>query len=288
MKHSFDITVIVTRYGEPDSLVKQCLESLRAQKETRILVLFLDQKVSDDIKIFCEQTWTDKITLRYVNIPAKSLSYARNFGVEHAESNFAAFCDADCILAENWTKEIIETFRKTGAALVGTKIIPVWQSRTSWYHRSRIIQEFYSLIDLSDIRIEANKAVGASFAIDRNKVGARIIFDEKLDRQKGSLLSGGDTEYCKNVKDAGGKIVYTPHTFARHVVSPERINFGWIVKRAYYGGFSRALRKGKIEPFTSQRRLIDYLAVATILPSYIYGYARGKASQMSGKASVSL
>lgn len=276
MNDEFEMTVAVTRYGETDDLVKLCLDSLSKQIDCRVQVLFLDQKDSDEIRKYCRAHSSASVSIEYLNIPARSLSYARNFGREKAASRLIAFCDADCILAENWAKVITETFQRTGAAIVGTKIVPAWQAKTSWYHRSKVMREFYSLLDLSQTEMEINKVIGASMAINAEKIAPDITFDENLDRQKGTLLSGGDTEYCNRVKDSGGKIIYTPHTFAKHVVGKERINLGWILKRSYYGGLSRALRKGKIEPFNKRKTLIDYLAIALILPTYIAGFIRGK------------
>lgn len=270
------LTVALTRYGETDDLVKECLGSLSSQMDCTLHVLFLDQKCSSEIKNFCDQISSKEKEFSYIEIPAKSLSYARNYGIEKATTDYLAFCDSDCILAENWANEIVKTFADTGAAIVGTKIIPRWESRISWYHNSRFIQEFYSLIDLADMRIPIGKVIGASFAIDKAKISDEIRFDEHLDRQKGTLLSGGDTEFCERVHDSGGLIIYTPYTYANHVVPKERINLGWILKRAYYGGLSRSIRKGKIEPFNKKRGIVDYFAILMILPSYILGYIVGK------------
>ncbi len=275
-KNNFEITVVVTRFGETDDVVKQCLHSLSLQKDCSVSVLFLDQKRSGEIKNYCLGLESENIEFQYIEIPAKSLSYARNYGVEHAVTPKVAFCDSDCILPLNWASEILNTFKVTHATVVGTKILPRWQAKTSWYHNSKIIREFYSLLDLSSERIPVKKVVGASFAFDKDKVTEEIFFDEELGRQKGILLGGEETDLCKRILNKGGKIIYTPITFAYHTVERERINIWWIWKRSFYGGLSRAMRSGKIEPFNSKKDLIDYLAIMLILPTYLSGYLLGK------------
>jgi glycosyltransferase involved in cell wall biosynthesis len=270
------VTVVVTRYGEPDSLVLTCLKSLTMQVGVLIHVLFLDQKKSATVKKFCENVSTKEIVLEYIEIPTRSLSFARNYGLAHASTAYVVFCDSDCILPQNWASEIAQTFEQTGASIVGTKIIPRWEGSTRWYHHSRIIQEFYSLLDLSKERLRIPKIVGASFALNASKVRYIQYFDEAYGRKNGVLLGGEETDLCKRVTHDGGIIIYTPYTYAEHVVSKERTTLQWLLKRAYYGGLSRAMRRGTIEPFTTKKDLIDYCAMALIVPAYSLGYFYGK------------
>jgi len=273
---TIDISVSVTRYNEPNEIVTKCIESLSKQTNVSAEILFLDQQDSKQVKDLCQSLSNQSIEIKYLRIPAKSLSFARNEGIRLAQARYIAFCDADCILQSNWLAEILSTFKQTNAAIVGTKIIPRWLAPTSWYHNSKYIQEFYSLLNVSPKIIPFKKIIGASFAFDREQVGKESYFVEKFARRGGLLFGGDDTDFSARVLAAGGKIYYTPFTFAEHTVSKERLSFKWIQKRAYFGGVSRALRGGFVDTYNSQVELMDYFALALILPSYVTGYLRGK------------
>ncbi|MBI3486021.1 glycosyltransferase family 2 protein [Candidatus Daviesbacteria bacterium] len=275
-KDGSQISVIVTRYSETLEIVKACLNSLSKQTTCKVNVFFLDQMVSEETKKYVNHFKNKRISFEYINIPVKSLSYARNYGLKKAPTKYVAFCDVDCILEKNWCKEIVNTFRKLHPAIVGTKVLPSWERKTDWYHKQRIIQEFYSLIDLSNDYCDLPKVIGASFAVDKSRFNKDIHFNEKLGRQKGLLLGGEETEFCQKVKDSGGKIVYTPYTHANHQISSDRMERSWLQKRAFYGGLSRAIRGGRIEPFNKKKTFLDKIATLLILPFYLSGYFKGK------------
>jgi cellulose synthase/poly-beta-1,6-N-acetylglucosamine synthase-like glycosyltransferase len=270
------LSVVVTRYGESDSLVLACLDSLAMQNNVTLQVIFLDQKYSKAVEEFCENSSSEEVSLLYMQIPARSLSFARNHGIAQAETPLIAFCDADCRLPSGWAREILDSFASTNAAIVGTKIVPLWQGKIHWFHRSRIIREFYSLLDVSSGRVSIPKIVGASFALNTDKIWQDTFFDESYGRRNGLLLGGEETDLCKRVISDGGTIVYTPHTYAEHTIAIERLKLRWLVRRAFFGGLSRAMRSGAIEPYTKKKVLIDYIAIGMVILPYAAGYAWGK------------
>lgn len=269
------VTIVVTRSYEGFSLVKKCLLSLAEQKKYTIKVLFLDQQKSLGTKAYVESLKATHAVFEYRNIPAKSLSFARNLGLKISDTVYVGFCDLDCIMETNWIEEIIETFLQTQATIVGTKISPLWQGKISWYHKSKFIQEFYSMLDISAERCEMPKVIGASFAVNKTKLGSQGYFDERLGRKEGNYLGGEETDLCKRIIAKGGKIYYTPFTTAFHQVAPYRLKTGWLLKRAYYGGLSRAYRRGKAEPFNKKYSLLDRVAILYILPFYFFGLLKG-------------
>jgi GT2 family glycosyltransferase len=271
-----EITTVVTRFNEPFEVVKHCVDSLSKQKSCQVTILFLDQVKSKETKLYIQNLRSKNVEFKYINVLAKSLSFARNTGLRMAKTDLVAFCDVDCILEENWSNEIVKTFKKYHATIVGTKILPIWEHEPSWYHNSKIIQEFYSLLNLSNSYSEIPKVIGASFAVDKSKIAKDLVFNEKLGRRKGALLGGEETEFCSNVLKSGGKIFYTPFTYANHTISSQRMKLSWLYKRAYFGGLSRALKGGRSEPFNKKVKLFDRLAMIFILVPYMLGYTRGR------------
>ena len=272
------ITIVLTRYSEPDQMVRDCLESLALQKAPGIsvTVLFLDQQRAG-LQRYCAAISTENISFVYQEILAKSLSYARNIGIKESKTDLVLFCDVDCTFESNWVSEIVDTFDATSAAVVGTKIVPKWSMKPYWYHHSPYVLEFYSMLDLGIERKMVNKVIGASFAIDKSKLGKIAYFDENLGRVSGKLLGGEETDLCIRVGNAGMSVYYTPDTFIHHRVEPERIKLTWLIKRAYFGGISRSKRGGSIQTSTkSPLKLRDRMALALIAPAYITGLIRAK------------
>ncbi|OGC50402.1 hypothetical protein A2716_04315 [candidate division WWE3 bacterium RIFCSPHIGHO2_01_FULL_40_23] len=270
------ITTVITRYSEPDHIVRDCLNSLKLQRNVKGDVLFLDQKESREIKDWLKTQNTENVRFQYISIEPRSLSYARNQGTKLASGNLVAFSDPDCVLKPNWMEELITTFRKFNASIVGTKITPVWGAETSWYHKSKVIQEFYALLDLSQNYKLVSKVIGASFALDKNKIKSSPYFDEGLGRKEGMFLGGEETDLCKRVVTSGGIVAYTANTQALHKIPKERMNLKWLFKMAYFGGITRAMRGGKVETFTTSYNLRDKAAISLVLPFFAYGYFKTK------------
>lgn len=269
-------SVVITRYDEPNRLVRQCLESLKNQIKASGEVIFLDQDNDRDISNFIKTLTNKRLQFKYINIPKKSLSFARNYGIKISKYNYVLFCDVDCVLENNWIAEIIRTFVTEKASIVVTKILPVWEKKTKWFHSSKYIREFYSLLDLSNKVIEVNKVIGASFGINKKLLGNVAQFKENLGRKDGILIGGEETELCERIKNMKGVIAYTPFTFANHSVSSGRMSILWLFKRAYYEGYSRASKRGNIQPFTKKANTTDKLCLMLIAPFYVLGYLIAK------------
>lgn len=269
-------SIIVTRYKESDEMVKKCLTSLANLSGVDVAIYFLDQKTNIEPALIDKISRLPNSKLSRIEIPAKSLSYARNFGINLSSTDYVIFCDIDCILPTNWAKEIVHTLEETKGAIIGTKIIPVWSTRPSWYHQSRFIKEFYSMIDISQKIIPITKVVGASFAINKRLLGDDAYFDENLGRANGNLLGGEETDLCDRAMQKGLSIYYTPNTYAEHTVEKERISLTWLIKRAYSGGYSRAKKGGKVSTFNDKPKAIDYAALTVIAIPYLLGRIMAK------------
>src|SRR4051812_32833032 len=102
------LSIMVTRYNEPDELVEKNLNALKLQTAKEIEVLFLDQIDSKKLSDLCDEFSNKFIKFRYIRIPAKSLNFARNEALRLAESQYVAYCDNDALPSVNWAEEIIK------------------------------------------------------------------------------------------------------------------------------------------------------------------------------------
>lgn len=269
------ITVSVTRYDEPNWLLWQALESLSRQERVEAEVLVLDQIFDNETQHLTTRLSNPNIQFKYINIPKKSLSFARNYTLRNASHDMILFIDCDAIAEVNWAFHLSESLSEKGVAIVAGRILPQWHKKPLLISKSRVVREQYSLLDLGESEIEAYKVVGAGFGLNRKLLGVEAYFDENLGRQKGMLLGGEETDLCERALRSGLSIRYNPYAVVHHQVLPERISYRWILKRIYCAGVSRALRGGRPSP-THAVGLWDFLVGPIILPWYVTGYVRGR------------
>lgn len=276
------ISVIVSTYDDPINFVDQCLNSLLCQEKISEIVV-VDSSKKDDIKRFCYSLGSDKIN--YVYTPPKGLSDARNKGIKAAKKDIIAFTDADCIVDKDWAKNIYNSFAENVAeniAIVGGKILPKWVIiPNKILLNSAIAQGFYSSFDMGEDLKDVTQIFGASFAINKN-LTKNQLFLSQLGRKKENLLCGEEVDFCRRVIANNLKIVYNPSVVVWHQIPEERTKFGWIWKRMYYGGITRAMLGGQPTPKTVNfvnYNFYDIIFLMIFITPYLHGLVTTKIKQ---------
>jgi len=271
------ISVIVVTYGEPIEMVERCVRSLEIQENINLEIILLDQIGNANLQdTYNKLNRGISHTFKYLKIPAKSLSFARNYGMEIASNNHIAFIDPDAVAEKKWASNIIKEFKKDkSVGIIGGKIIPKFSGELHWYHKSRYVWDIYSVLDLGSEPKYVKKVVGANFAINR-ELTKDERFREDLGRREGKLFGGEETDFCERAARKGIKIKYVPNAIVYHYISNERLKLSWILKRFYYGGISRGLRGGKPEPGKARYSIRDCILLPIFIIPYIFGLIRGK------------
>jgi GT2 family glycosyltransferase len=273
------ITIALTRYQEPDDLFHSALGGIVHQDNVRAGVHVLDQSYHPKTEIFCKEISSSNITFLYKVIPARGCAYARNVAINLCKTDILLWTDPDVVLQQNWAYVLSSALSNPERAVVGGKIIPDWQCVPRWYMKTNIMKDHYSLIDLGDEEKETDRIIGGSMGIHIRRLGANAHFDERLGRQKGTLLGGVDAEFCQRIIRAGWKVFYIGQTTALHQIPQSRMNMSWIVKKFYYGGISRGLRGGMPSPMNKKRKLEDYAVLLFFSPFYLAGLLMGIVSK---------
>lgn len=264
------MSVVVSTYDDPISNVSQCLESLLIQDKIYEIIV-IDSSKKDYIKNVCHSLKNDKI--KYVYTHPTGLSDARNEGIKISKRNIVAFTDADCIADRNWAENICNHFTEN-VAVVGGKVLPKWMLRpTRLYLYSTIAQGYFSLFDIGNKLKEVDEIFGGNFAINRNFVNEQF-FSSELGRNKKKLLSGEETEFCKQVRMKKLKIIYCPLAIVWHQIPEERLKLKWMWNRTYYGGISRAMVGGRPTPKSNSclnYNIYDIIFMAIFSIPYILG-----------------
>lgn len=212
MKKSKKVSVIIPVYNDSQRL-KICLKALFTQTydKKNYEVIVVDNASKENVRQVCEQFKTENITYLYEK---KKGSYAaRNKGIKYSKSKYKAFVDSDCIPQKDWLQKAVRILEKGNMDLLGGKVElffkePNNPTDVELYEGCFAFQQERN-IKRKNVSITANLFVKTKVF---NKTG---LFDD-------SLLSGGDTEFCKRANKNGFNIEYAPNVVVLH---PARNNW---------------------------------------------------------------
>jgi len=269
------ITIGLTRHKEPNWLLNETLRSLSLQRDVKAEVLVADQFYDKETEGYCRSLTTAELVFKYIVIPEKGLSYARNYVIKHCATHILLFTDADAVPDVNWAAELSTSLSRTNVGVAGGKITAKWYKPPLFITKANLIREQYSLLDLGDEESTTRKVIGANFGLHLGRLKDVAYFDVRLGRNNGNLMGGEETDLCMRVDEQGMDVYYNGRAIVYHQILPERVSYRWIVMRLYSAGFARAMRGGKLAP-THSKSFWDYLFMPFILAPYALGYFRMK------------
>lgn len=168
---------------------------------------------------------------------------ARNRGVSETKGDLVAFLDDDTLLAPDWASAVIGAFEDAECAGIAGRVrlrfegpIPAWLSRSQ--------RSYLAELDLGEQPRwldEGLVPVGANCAVRRSELERVGGFRAGLDRVATSLISNGDTEFFRRLRDRGGRLRYEPQAHADHRVPADRLTQRFFRRRAHAQGLSDAL-----------------------------------------------
>ena len=175
------------------------------------------------------------------------LNVGRNRGAEATSAEIVAFLDDDTLVAPEWADAVINAFRTLDCAGLAGRILLQYEApRPSWLWVDE--HGYLSGLDHGDrphILPRGSVPVGANCAVRRDWFHRVDGFTVGLDREGGSLISGGDTDFFRRIVLAGGTIGYEPRACVRHRVPPDRLTFRFFIQRGLSQGLTEALMEGK-------------------------------------------
>jgi len=235
-----DASIVIPTHNRA-ALLDGALESLAAQSmaNDRFEVLVVDNGSQDDTRAVADR-WiaAGRLPGRYVREESLGLTLARNRGISEARAGIIAFIDDDVRVEPHWLAVLVQAFEDSTVWGVGGKIRLQWQSPPPpWIHANH--RKLLAELDLGPSRCRVHRypyLVGANLAFTAETFRRVGLFHEDLDRQGSNLLSGGDTEFCHRVVQAGGVLIYEPTAVVGHLVPPERLRLSFFVRRSYDQG----------------------------------------------------
>lgn len=192
--------------------------------------------------------------LRYVHEPRPGIAAARNRGLdETAESDLIIFIDDDETPSEGWLDRLLEAHARYGAeAIVGPVLSEFEGPLDPWIAAGRY---FDRLRHRSGTVVEV--AATNNLLLDRAFVSAhRLRFDEAF-----GLSGGSDSVFTRQLRKAGGRIVWCDEATVTDRVPASRATRRWVTQRAFRMGNSEARARiytaiGRVSAFGERLRAV--------------------------------
>ena len=110
------VSIVVPCYNAETSL-ERCVASITNQTYKNIEVIIVDDGSRDRTKNKAEELAEKDARLKVYSNKNLGVSYARNFGIEHAEGCYIMFIDADDYIEKNAVEKMLSTIETTHADL---------------------------------------------------------------------------------------------------------------------------------------------------------------------------
>lgn len=215
--------VVVNWNGRP--LLAECIGSLLENGYENLRILLVDNGSTDDSVAWCRDTFPSVEILSL----AGNLRWAggNNRGIDwlnsHDPGEFVLFLNNDTIVPEGSLPTLVSAMQKDPAAWAASpRICYADRPDTIWYDGGRV-GRFSGWVFHQGIRQMAGRrplrsryveyATGCALMVNRNALRHVPQFDEAF------YLYGEDTDYCLQLRAAGGRVLHVPGALVLHKVS---------------------------------------------------------------------
>lgn len=260
------LTIIVPTYTmDRYHDVTELLDSLNAQNYQPIEIIIVverSQKLKNKIKEYIAKKNYRGMQVIFRAGP-RGVSYSRNMAIQRSTGDIIAFIDDDAIAYPDWTEELMKTYRDSSVIGVTGPIIPIWGNKSmAW-----IPKEFYwivscTFLDINEIT-EVRNGFGANLSFRREAFDIGGLLDTSLGvrghGRKGWREPGAEEpEFSLRVRrKTSKKIVFNPDVKVKHKVYKYRMTTEFIIKRAYWEGYAKALLQHRYASHKDKGRTIQ-------------------------------
>jgi len=199
-----------------------------------------------------------KVILNEKNL---GLSKSRNKGIKEAKGDVIAFFDDDAVADKNWIKELVRMYEEKEAIAAGGKILPEWVTKKPKF----LPEEYYWLIGAThkgfpEEVTEVRNTFGSNLSFKADVLKALGGFRSEMGVKGKGLLQGEETELCERMREKFGRgVVYNPDAIVYHKVFPERLRMRFLLRRAFWQGYSKRVMKEMGYSISEEYRFVKSL-----------------------------
>jgi glycosyltransferase involved in cell wall biosynthesis len=239
------ISVIIGSY-RPGKCLVRCIESLKKQTVLPDEIIIGVDSISDEqFKWFVHGSIANKV----VASGKTGVSAARNTACQQATGDIFAFIDDDATADPDWIERLHKIFEDPTVACAGGSVIPYFERRT-------IPEQWYWIVGCTGL---SKRPIGSNMAIRRHEFVMAGGFTENLGRVKHNLNIGEETELILALEKAHKRVLFVPELVVRHWCPDTRMEWSYIMSRAYKEGIGKAVINKQYTLNQEQKCLKYYL-----------------------------
>ena len=207
-----EVSVIVPVWRIPESLLRECAESLQRQTMDRMEVLWVIDGPDPDARDFLDTLTRTDLRMRvFQNTANLGVSSARNAGLERMSGRWFTFVDADDFVEPNLLEELLEAAQRGNAPLscCGRRLDSGGTPPPGWKSHA-VTLEFSIPNDLTRAMLLTHNGACWGRLFDREHFG-KLRFDE-------DLKFGEDWVFVQRALEIAKRMAWTPTPLYIHRV----------------------------------------------------------------------
>ena len=264
------ISVVITTYDEEryDDF-SECVHSVLAQTYDRFEVVIVTETTHARERVEDDFAGHERVTHIHSR-QSLNLAAARNLGADHAEGDVYAFIDDDAVASEQWLDTLADAYIHENVAAAGGLLAPDWPDAEP----EILPAEFHWLVGVThrgfpETAARVRNTFGANISFRADVFDALGQFNAGLGKNHGQNLQAEETELCARIYDTyGEQLYYHPDARVDHKVYQFQLHWRWLLNRAYWQGYSKALMEESVPGSTSTERAFLTELFKQRLPDY--------------------
>ncbi|QGN06517.1 glycosyltransferase family 2 protein [Halorhabdus sp. CBA1104] len=171
----------------------------------------------------------------------RGISYSRTKGAEIASGDIVAFIDDDATAERDWIENLVSVYEETDAIAVGGDVKPDWQTEKPDFFPA----EFYWLVGcvepgFAEDGEEVRNTYGSNISYRREHFLEVGGYDPNTGRKGDKHLQAHEAPVgIRLLEEYGRGMVYTEDAVVHHKLFEYRGEFGWLVSRSFWQGYSK-------------------------------------------------
>jgi glycosyltransferase involved in cell wall biosynthesis len=236
------VTVAICTYNRAGCLGLSLDAVCKQEAAFPFEVLVVDNNSTDNTKVVAESFGGGKPQVRYVLEPRQGLSHARNRALEEARAAVVAYLDDDAIARPGWLEATARAFEDPCVVCAGGRILLRYPGAKPEWLDDRM-ESILAAYDKGPESCDVQEVFGANFAVRRLSALELGGFSDKVGYTAGRNIGGEETDMCRRMIRAGGRVIYIPGAAVDHIVDPNRLNKKWFLRRYELNGHAAVIMR---------------------------------------------
>ncbi|MGK6353946.1 glycosyltransferase family 2 protein [Sphingomonas sp. DT-207] len=261
--HTASTVIAVPTFRRPDRLraLLEAVRGLQGLEGTALLVAENDPQGREGAAIACALAPTLSIPVDILLVPKPGLCSVRNAIVAHALRYPAmrrlAMIDDDEWPNPAWLAELLAVQQRTGAAVVGGPVEPVFTgAEPRWWRETLVFRPEERAEGPTPMLYASNNLLITREALEAVD---RPWFDPSFNRS-----GGEDLDFLTRLQALGFGFAWAPKAKVQEWVGPERARRGWVLRRMWRIGITDTMVARKRRPGVKGRAALAGRSLALL------------------------